>query len=196
MRIAGEAPPLPPTREVYLARGETPIRIVLRPLPIGLETHVRNVFPPPPVVREYEKDAAGGIARDANNKPIERFTRETPAWTTAMAKQNLRTYAVLVREGMRGDADFSFDADGTPGKPTELNHFPAWTAYADALLAEFEAAHFSGDELVYLVNELAKLTIPTEDSIKAARDRFCQSRGNAPATPGTLLLIEGAPSTT
>jgi len=188
MRIAGEAPPKPNTREVYLPRGETQIRLVLSPMPLGLEEHIRNVFPPPPAVREYEFDARGGIARGPDNKPLERFTRETASWTTQAARQNLRKFAVLVREGLRHDPDIQFDADGSPGKPTEENHFPAWTAYADALLKEFEAANFTADELVFLVNELAKLTVPTEASIREARERFYRSRGIAPATGPSLEI--------
>lgn len=195
MRISGELPPKPNTREVYLPRGETQIRLVLSPMPLGLEEHIRHVFPAPPAVREYELDARGGIARGPDNKPIERWTRETAAWTTATARQNLRKYAVLVREGLRGDPDIQFDSDGSPGKPTEENHFPAWTAYADALLKEFEAAGFTADELMFLVNELSRVTLPTEASIRDARDRFYRSRGIAPAT-GASLEIEGGLSDT
>ena len=147
--------------------------LTLRPLPLGFSRRLqaRGVVPPSPPLK---------VARDASGKPIRQadgLAAVVPDERDVTYREELELYhqrvAVLaVVEALRGDSnvEFATPAEAHPGD---------WRSYADGLYAEMEEAGWVAGDLVWLCQEICRLSNLIDDQLKQAGQHFFPLVGGA-----------------
>lgn len=149
----------------------------LQPLPLGFHRRLRErgLLPPLPPHR-LVRDSTGRPLRDESGLAATSADPQDPQYRADLERYHQRVAVLAVAESLRADPDVAFDA-----APPTADDPAAWTAYADALDAELEAAGFTAGDLVLLCNAVCRLSNLLGDHLQRARSTF--SSAPPAATP-------------
>lgn len=141
------------------------LTLKLAPLPLGFQSRLlaRGITAPTPPQR---------VARDSNGRPVK--DREGLAvlvkdehdaqYLAAMTDYQQQLAVLMVYEGVRHDADVSFESQ----PPDNEN----WKSFAEELCREFEAAGWSLGDLTKVCEEICRVSNLLDDHLREAEQVF------------------------
>ena len=139
-------------RAVVWRRGDgAEVGLVIRPLRLGFrERWAGWGIVPPEVPRRVLRDGQGRLVRDEQGLAVLVADGQGPGYRAACERYQARVAGLLIAEGLAG------------GGVTIQAQVPAVgeeaTGYADAVLGELEAAGFSAGDVLWLCDEILRLS--------------------------------------
>ncbi|QDT52154.1 hypothetical protein Pan44_01630 [Caulifigura coniformis] len=180
MRVRGQELVGVGSQRVSLVRGDgSVLPLLIRPLPLGFHRRLRTLglVPPQPPMR-VARDAGGSPLRDAQGHAVTLRDESDAAYLAAVEFYHQRVAVLAVAEALRDDPDVEWTATPPAAGLTE----PAgWTAYADALFAELEAAGFTSGDLTRLCGLICRVSRLLDEHLRDARGNFSLPDNVGPA---------------
>lgn len=129
------------------------LSIRVRALPVGVDQKMFDLFPEPPKVEDWAKDAKGMILRDPETKkPIVREV-ETPEWVQANRKVTQLRMAYIIYHGI-DDPNVNFEVEGQDRTKPE---------FYEGIFAKLVEFGFTMGDLGRLMGEITGLMNISED---------------------------------
>ena len=177
MKIKGSAEQNELTTEVTLPRpGGENLRLRIQPLPLGFQRRLQEhgvEMPLPP--RRVARDSTGKPLRDERGEAVFYQDEQDRGYRLALDLFHQRVAVLIVAESLRGEPDVEFEAKPPMGSNSD------WCDYADRLYQELEAARFRAGDLLYLCQEIGKLSNLFDQHVEQSERRFF-SDGGTPMT--------------
>ena len=174
MKINGRSANGAAAQQISLPRaGSEPLLLTLRPLPLGFHRRLRErgiVSPLPPT--RVARDSAGKPIRDSQGLAVLVADESDADYREQRERYHQRVAVLMVAEALQADATIEFDR-----RPSESE--TDWHHYADDLYREFEQAGFSAGDLIYLCEEVCRLSNLLDDHLRAAQQNFSPVRSGA-----------------
>ncbi|QDU78977.1 hypothetical protein Pla110_06810 [Polystyrenella longa] len=178
MKIKGAAEQNDFAAEVLLPRpGGESLRLRIRPLPLGFQRRLQEhglEMPLPP--RRVARDSNGKPLRDERGDAVFSVNEQDRDYRLAIDLFHQRVAVLIVAEGLQGDPDVEFESKPPEGAESD------WCAYADTLYQELEAARFRAGDLLYLCQEIGKLSNLFDQHVEQSERRFFTERGASTIT--------------
>lgn len=143
------------------------LELTIQPLPLGFHRMLcqRGIVAPTPPKR---------VARDSNGKPLRNADGtavlisddQDTDFRTKLELFHQRVAVLIVWQGLQVDQNIEFEAQ----PPTEEH--ANWIDFADALYQELENASFYSGDILYLCDEIARISNLTNTNIQQATQRF------------------------
>lgn len=167
MKLAGQPLTTDYTRQVAWPRPDgSAVMLRLRPLPLGFPRRLREhgIVPPLKPTR-VARDSAGKPLRDAQGMALLVADEGDAAYRSQVELYHQRVAVAMAAESLAGDPQVSFE---TPWPPGEND----WSAVADRLHVELEQSGFTAGDLVWLCDEIGKLSNLWPEHLQATRANF------------------------
>lgn len=166
MRIEGHKPG-PAQDKIVLKRGDgvKPITFLATALPMGFVESVEADIPSP-VARlvGFKKVVGGGILLGPDKKPIEETEENTPAFKAKIDAVNRMHTTLWIVKGLGNDPNVVFD--------TNRDQCNSVKEYAEKINKEIAEFGLSGGDFNYVVNEILRISNPSQKKREAVRDDF------------------------
>ncbi|MAT14597.1 MAG: hypothetical protein CMJ46_04930 [Planctomyces sp.] len=154
--------------EVELPRaGGEGLRLRIAPLPLGFQLRLQLhglEMPLPP--RRIARDSQGKPLRDDRGEAVFLKDEQDREYRLALDLFHQRVAVLIVAEGLKADPAIEFESQPPEGVNSD------WCAYADQLYAELEAARFRAGDLLYLCQEIGKLSNLFDQHVEQSERRF------------------------
>jgi len=147
--------------------------LTLRPLSLGFHRRLRErgiVSPMPPT--RVARDSGGKPLRDSQGLAVLVADESDADYREQRERYHQRIAVLMVAEALQADPTIQFDTS-----PPESDN--DWPGYADELYHEFEQAGFSAGDLIYLCEEVCRLSNLLDDHLRDSHQNFSPSRSAA-----------------
>ncbi len=167
MKINGQTLQRDYSRQVELPRPDgSSVMLRLQPLPLGFHRQVKKqgILAPLPPAR-IARDSSGRPLRDERGVAIMLEDEHDKTFLEEWELYHQRLAVLIVAKALEVDPTVEFET-------VHPNQLDDWTEYADELYAELEAAGFSAGDLIYLCEEVCRMSNLAGEHLSQATTDF------------------------
>ncbi|MBD3673484.1 MAG: hypothetical protein HUJ26_08150 [Planctomycetaceae bacterium] len=149
----------------FLRPDGSEMTLKLAPLPLRFQSRLyqREIVAPVPPQR-VARDSKGRPVKDREGLAVLIKDEHDGEYLAAMADYQQQLAVLMVYEGLRHDADVSFES-----QPPENG---SWKSFAEELCREFEAAGWSLGDLTRVCEEICRLSNLLDDHLRESEQVF------------------------
>lgn len=169
MKINGQ-----PQSEKYLTPVALPrpdgshLPLTLKPLPLGFHRQLksRGLVPPKPPTR-VARESDGRAVRDPQGLAVLVRDEHDVQYLAELELYHQRVAILVAAESLSGDRNVELESE-PPNRSAD------WTGYADTLHREFEQAGWSDGDLIWLCDQVCRLSNLVDEHLKETHGNFSQ----------------------